>query len=92
MAAAGARRKRGLATRRKRSRTTSDLERWFSRDSASISAAKASGNRTVSVFMGSIVIGHANHERQNRAGYTRDAPDRFNGTIEPVHVKYVTAK
>ena len=37
-----------------RSRTTSDFETFRSRDSDSMSATNASGNRTVSVFMESV--------------------------------------
>ena len=57
--------RRGAAAPRetlRRSRTTSDFERLRPRDSASISATSASGSRTVSVFMGTIVL----HRRQRR--------------------------
>src|SRR6202165_858129 len=59
------RRRRGETLRR--SRTTSDFERLRPRDSASISATSASGSRTVSVFMGKIVL-HDRHRRKKGTG------------------------
>src|SRR5947209_18855144 len=56
-----------LTARLSRSRTTSDFEILRSRDSASIWATRASGRRTVSVFMRRVYYGAGSSARQGGA-------------------------
>jgi hypothetical protein len=59
------RRRRGASS--SRSRTTSDFEIFRPRDSASISATRGSGNRTVRVFIGRVYYIAAEYARQHPA-------------------------
>src|SRR5437016_8787870 len=72
-----------LTARLSRSRTTSDFEILRSRDSASIWATRASGRRTVSVFMRRVYYGAGSSARQGGEPPRLCRLPRRNGLIPP---------